>query len=480
MDAVHGYFPHGALQKATLGNGLTETAAYNNRLQPCRMNVNSSGTYLTQCTDAVLGGNVLDFNYGFNAGTANNGNIASWAASGAQVFSRSYTYDGDDRRVQKSNGKLYWYGGGSDPLTETDLSGTASAEFIFFNGKRTARLDLPSAVVHYYFSDHLGSADVVTSSAGAIQDESDYYPFGGEHVVVSSSGNTYKFTAKERDAETGLDYLMARYYSSGFGRFYSPDEFTGGPIDAISPGDPLPPGPLPYADIANPQSLNKYAFVYNNPLRFIDPTGHDPIGWSPPTGPPEGEMPAHRGECSCEGLGGDYPGTSVNSEQAQQEQNQTQNQQNQQTQNSQQSTAQTQQLATSGINPNYQLPTFDVVLKKVSDFSAGAGDCLTGRCLFLGTSMTEKVRQLNGADSVVDKGSGSYLGGKITGGVVGTGIASLAVANAVGLGSKVAIHGAHHAFKWLGGARLAHIQITLWLAGVKGSDINFRIPLPWK
>jgi hypothetical protein len=110
-------------------------------------------------------------------------------------------------------------------------------------------------------------------------------------------------------------------------------------------------------------------------------------------------------------------------------------------------------------------------LKKASDFSAGAGDCLTGRCLFLGTSFTEKARQLNGTDSVVDKGSGAYLGGKITGAAVGTGIASLAVANAaVGLESKVAIHG----------ARLAHIQIILWIAGQKGSDLSLRIPLPWK
>ena len=161
-----------------------------------------------------------------------------------------------------------------------------------------------------------------------------------------------------------------------------------------------------------------------------------------------------------------------------QNQNQDQTQQNQQTQST------TQQPATpaqSGINPNYKLPTVDTILKKASDFSAGAGDCLTGRCLFLGTSLTEKARQLNGADSVVDKGSGAYLGGKITGAAVGTGILSLAAANAaVGLESKVAIHGAHHAFEFLGGARLAHIQVILWIAGQKGSDLSLRIPLPWK
>jgi hypothetical protein len=48
-------------------------------------------------------------------------------------------------------------------------------------------------------------------------------------------------------------------------------------VDAFSSSDPLPPGPLPYADITNPQSLNKYTYTYNNPLKYLDPDGHDPL-----------------------------------------------------------------------------------------------------------------------------------------------------------------------------------------------------------
>jgi RHS repeat-associated protein len=73
---------------------------------------------------------------------------------------------------------------------------------------------------------------------------------------------------------TGLDYFLARYYSSAQGRFTSPDEFSGGPVDPSTGQQIQQPGPLPYADITNPQSLNKYAYVLNNPLRYTDPDGH--------------------------------------------------------------------------------------------------------------------------------------------------------------------------------------------------------------
>ncbi|NDQ55551.1 MAG: RHS repeat protein [Acidipila sp.] len=77
VDPTVGYHPHGAIRKLTLGNGLTEAAAYNNRLQPCRMNANSTGTYFTQCTDPVPGGNILNLTYGFNLGASDNGNVMS-------------------------------------------------------------------------------------------------------------------------------------------------------------------------------------------------------------------------------------------------------------------------------------------------------------------------------------------------------------------------------------------------------------------
>src|SRR3984885_11064822 len=171
-----------------------------------------------------------------------------------------YTYDGDGDRVQKSSGKIYWYGAGSEILDESDASGSMTDEYVYFGGKRIAHRDSSNNVV-YYAADHLGTSRVVASSAGAILDQSDFYPFGGERVLTASSGNTYKFTGKERDSESNLDSFGARYDSSILGRFMSPDE-------AFADQHPV-----------NPQSWNLYTYARNNPLRNIDPNGRGVIDW---------------------------------------------------------------------------------------------------------------------------------------------------------------------------------------------------------
>ena len=73
-----------------------------------------------------------------------------------------------------------------------------------------------------------------------------------------------RYTGKERDAESGLDYFGARYYSSNMGRWSSPDWSKS-------------PSGVPYADLSNPQSLNLYSYVHNNPLSNIDDDGHATI-----------------------------------------------------------------------------------------------------------------------------------------------------------------------------------------------------------
>src|SRR5882724_4016716 len=118
-------------------------------------------------------------------------------------------------------------------------------------------LTLSSGAVNYYVADHLGSSHVVTNSSGTILDDSDFYPFGGERSYSSSSGNNYKFTGKERDSESGLDDFAARFYTSSYARFLSPDESK-------------------YSKPTDPQTWNLYGYVANNPINAVDPTGHAP------------------------------------------------------------------------------------------------------------------------------------------------------------------------------------------------------------
>jgi RHS repeat-associated protein len=180
----------------------------------------------------------------------------------------SYVYDGDGQRVKKcsnagcTTGTLYWRGATGDPLAEFTVAGAATNTYIFFNGRRIARHDNASGNDDLYFSDHLGSADVIANTLGSVSEESEYFPYGGEIVVVGSTVNHYKFTGKERDAETCttacLDYFGARHYTSSVGRFMTPD-----PIFVTK------------HRLLDPQQWNLYAYVRNNPVNLTDPTGKD-------------------------------------------------------------------------------------------------------------------------------------------------------------------------------------------------------------
>jgi RHS repeat-associated protein len=80
-------------------------------------------------------------------------------------------------------------------------------------------------------------------------------------ALPKSAANLEEFTGKERGSESGLDYFGARYYGSALGKFTSPDWAE-------------VPTAVPYAQFDNPQSLNLYTYVLNNPLKDFDDDGH--------------------------------------------------------------------------------------------------------------------------------------------------------------------------------------------------------------
>jgi RHS repeat-associated protein len=104
---------------------------------------------------------------------------------------------------------------------------------------------------------------VVANASGVIENESDFLPYGFERVYTQNLANqNYKVTGKERDSESGLDNFGARFDSSNLGRFMTPD-WAGRPTT------------VPYAVFGDPQSLNLYGYVRNDPVTLADADGHN-------------------------------------------------------------------------------------------------------------------------------------------------------------------------------------------------------------
>jgi len=175
-----------------------------------------------------------------------------------------YTYDGDGNRLEKSSGNIYWHGAGTEVLEISTSSGASQYEYVFFGGKRIAELNVSTGTVFYYEEDMLGSArTMVQAGQTSVCSDIDFLPFGYEKDVTADCGARpfYKFEGKERDAETGNDDFGARYYTLRLGRWLSADWSS-------------VPAPVPYANLSNPQTLNLYAMVSDDPESFADLDGH--------------------------------------------------------------------------------------------------------------------------------------------------------------------------------------------------------------
>jgi len=130
-------------------------------------------------------------------------------------------------------------------------------DYVYFAGKRIARVNA-SNTVYYYFDNHLGSSRAIVQDGvtPTLCYDADFYPYGIERTPYTNTcSQNYKFTGKERDSESGLDNFGARYDSSQYGRFMTPDD--------------IGPGQHP----EDPQTWNMYSYVRNNPLNLTDPTG---------------------------------------------------------------------------------------------------------------------------------------------------------------------------------------------------------------
>ncbi|HEY6328827.1 MAG TPA: RHS repeat-associated core domain-containing protein, partial [Blastocatellia bacterium] len=189
--------------------------------------------------------------------------INTGQGAGAPEYSY-YFYDGDGHRVGKAVGTTVNGTGGTIATFVYNAGGALVAEY---GGPA-----LTDSGTSYLTTDHLSSTRVVTDSNGNPR-RHDFLPFGEEinssvdlattgrsNVAgyVSSDDTRQKFTGKERDPESNLDYFNARYYSSPSGRFMSPDPLL-----------------IEMNRLRDPQQMNLYSYTRGNPLRFTDPLGLD-------------------------------------------------------------------------------------------------------------------------------------------------------------------------------------------------------------
>jgi RHS repeat-associated protein len=185
----------------------------------------------------------------------------------------TYVYDAEGRRVAKYSGgtisSSYLLGLGGEQVTEFNNTGGWVHSNVWAGSKLLATYEGTSGphpnTWHFHLTDWLGTERMQNTAAGNNEEVCYSYPFGdGLYCTGNADATEHHFTSKERDTESGLDYFEARYLNSDLARFMTPDW-------ADKPTD------VPYAQFGDPQSLNLYAYVRNNPLIRVDADGH--IDW---------------------------------------------------------------------------------------------------------------------------------------------------------------------------------------------------------
>ena len=135
--------------------------------------------------------------------------------------------------------------------------GALVRKYYYANAKRVALREGTRGtpgVLHYLHSDHLGSTSLVTNATGGEVGRQRYFPYGGQRPATGSLPTDYRFTGQRHEGTIALYDYGARYYDPLLGRFMAADTVVPEP--------------------GNPQALNRFSYVLNNPFKYTDPTGH--------------------------------------------------------------------------------------------------------------------------------------------------------------------------------------------------------------
>jgi RHS repeat-associated protein len=168
-------------------------------------------------------------------------------------MSAAFVYDGDGRQVKSIiNGVTTLFVG-----AHYEVQGATITKYYFAGSQRIAMR--ANGTLTYLLGDHLGSTSIVTNASGAKISEQRYKPWGETRFTSGTLPTKYQYTGQRSEMDSlGLYFYAARWYDPALGRFTS--------ADSIIPG------------AGTSQAWDRYAYAMNNPLRYIDPTGHRPCG----------------------------------------------------------------------------------------------------------------------------------------------------------------------------------------------------------
>jgi len=237
----------------TSANGVAYTYDKANRL--IHAGANTYGYDLNGSLTSVSGAAYNDYSYNYDYE-----NRMINFSDGTRTI--QYTYDGDGNRLNQSvsvSGSVY----GSDecsyiydintgiPRMLVEKDDTGNTNNYTYAGRLLSRIDPADTV--YYHQDGLGSISIISDVYGNPLNRYTYDAFGSPRSVSESVYNPFRFTGEPYDA-SGLIYLRARYYDPVTGRFLSQDTFNG--------------------KLNDPLSQNRYVYCGNNPVLYVDPSGH--------------------------------------------------------------------------------------------------------------------------------------------------------------------------------------------------------------
>jgi RHS repeat-associated protein len=249
FNVTFSYDPWGNMKQSGTSN-FQPNYDLHNRILGAPSNCTSTTTY---CYDAA--GNLL--NDGFHAYAYDgDGRMRSVDGTGA-----TYTYNAAGHRVRKdaSTSSAEYFFLGDNVIAELSITSNTWTDYIFgYEDRIASDTSANGTGARYFHNDQIGSTRLVTDNTGAAIWSATYSPFGQE-LSAQSSGIEFQYAGMQYDNETSLSHSAFRQYSSSEGRWLAPDPY----LESLDP--------------ANPQSLNRYVYVLDNPLMYRDPSGLDCI-----------------------------------------------------------------------------------------------------------------------------------------------------------------------------------------------------------